>query len=97
MQGSPKTDPGLLLPPLHLKSRNTNSRLPRRFDFFIIPIVYMRIVIHCSAVQSLCTFHFIFWLRIRSFKFRFRTMKDGQIRRWRAGKRHNAHLKVRNF
>ncbi|KAF3335951.1 Ribosomal protein L35 [Carex littledalei] len=28
-----------------------------------------------------------------SFKFRFRTMKDGQIRRWRAGKRHNAHLK----
>ncbi|XP_078148428.1 ribosomal protein L35 isoform X2 [Carex rostrata] len=29
-----------------------------------------------------------------SFKFRFRTMKDGQIRRWRAGKRHNAHLKT---
>lgn len=29
-------------------------------------------------------------------KFRFRTMKDGQVRRWRAGKRHNAHLKV-NF
>ncbi|TVU31504.1 hypothetical protein EJB05_23191 [Eragrostis curvula] len=28
-----------------------------------------------------------------SMKFRFRTMKDGQIRRWRAGKRHNAHLK----
>ncbi|PKA61649.1 hypothetical protein AXF42_Ash018630 [Apostasia shenzhenica] len=28
-----------------------------------------------------------------SFKFRFRTMNDGQIRRWRAGKRHNAHLK----
>jgi ribosomal protein L35 len=27
-------------------------------------------------------------------KFRFRTMNDGQIRRWRAGKRHNAHLKV---
>ena len=30
----------------------------------------------------------------RSMKFRFRTMNDGQIRRWRAGKRHNAHLKV---
>ncbi|KAE8785019.1 50S ribosomal protein L35 [Hordeum vulgare] len=28
-----------------------------------------------------------------SMKFRFRTMKDGQIRRWRAGKRHNAHQK----
>ncbi|KAM0935695.1 putative ribosomal protein L35 [Dioscorea sansibarensis] len=28
-----------------------------------------------------------------SFKFRFRTMNDGNIRRWRAGKRHNAHLK----
>ncbi|XP_058103943.1 uncharacterized protein LOC131247964 [Magnolia sinica] len=28
-----------------------------------------------------------------SFKFRFRTMNDGQVRRWRAGKRHNAHLK----
>ncbi|KAJ1296070.1 hypothetical protein BS78_01G270700 [Paspalum vaginatum] len=28
-----------------------------------------------------------------SMKFRFRTMNDGQIRRWRAGKRHNAHLK----
>ncbi|KAG6521259.1 uncharacterized protein LOC122051990 isoform X1 [Zingiber officinale] len=30
-----------------------------------------------------------------SFKFRFRTMNDGQIRRWRAGKRHNAHLKTK--
>ncbi|KAG9454398.1 hypothetical protein H6P81_007302 [Aristolochia fimbriata] len=28
-----------------------------------------------------------------SFKYRFRTMNDGKIRRWRAGKRHNAHLK----
>ncbi|KAL6642610.1 hypothetical protein ACP70R_020791 [Stipagrostis hirtigluma subsp. patula] len=28
-----------------------------------------------------------------SMKFRFRTMNDGQIRRWRSGKRHNAHLK----
>ncbi|KAK9275476.1 hypothetical protein L1049_022743 [Liquidambar formosana] len=28
-----------------------------------------------------------------SFKFRFRTMNDGNIRRWREGKRHNAHLK----
>ncbi|XP_023753736.1 uncharacterized protein LOC111902095 [Lactuca sativa] len=28
-----------------------------------------------------------------SFKGRFRTMKDGQIRRWKEGKRHNAHLK----
>ncbi|CAL9099242.1 unnamed protein product [Musa acuminata var. zebrina] len=28
-----------------------------------------------------------------TFKFRFRTMNDGQIRRWRTGKRHNAHLK----
>ncbi|KAI0530546.1 hypothetical protein KFK09_000090 [Dendrobium nobile] len=28
-----------------------------------------------------------------SFKYRFRTMNDGLIRRWRAGKRHNAHLK----
>ncbi|THU74553.1 hypothetical protein C4D60_Mb04t34590 [Musa balbisiana] len=28
-----------------------------------------------------------------SFKFRFRTMNDGRIRRWKAGKRHNAHLK----
>ncbi|XP_068635976.1 uncharacterized protein [Aristolochia californica] len=28
-----------------------------------------------------------------SFKHRFRTMNDGKIRRWRAGKRHNAHLK----
>lgn len=31
---------------------------------------------------------------IRSFKGRFRTMKDGQIRRWKEGKRHNAHLKA---
>jgi hypothetical protein len=30
-------------------------------------------------------------------KFRFRTMNDGQIRRWHAGKRHNAHQKVRNL
>ncbi|KQJ97998.1 uncharacterized protein LOC100844694 [Brachypodium distachyon] len=28
-----------------------------------------------------------------SMKFRFKTLKDGQIRRWCAGKRHNAHLK----
>ncbi|KAK6117018.1 hypothetical protein DH2020_049262 [Rehmannia glutinosa] len=28
-----------------------------------------------------------------SFKGRFRVMHDGQIRRWKAGKRHNAHLK----
>ncbi|CAA6669578.1 unnamed protein product [Spirodela intermedia] len=28
-----------------------------------------------------------------SFKSRFRTLNDGNIRRWRAGKRHNAHLK----
>ncbi|XP_071700419.1 uncharacterized protein [Rutidosis leptorrhynchoides] len=28
-----------------------------------------------------------------SFKGRFRTMNDGQIRRWKEGKRHNAHLK----
>ncbi|KAL8216442.1 hypothetical protein R6Q57_023279 [Mikania cordata] len=28
-----------------------------------------------------------------SFKGRFRTMKDGQIRRWKEGKRHNAHQK----
>ncbi|KAD4385011.1 hypothetical protein E3N88_25179 [Mikania micrantha] len=29
-----------------------------------------------------------------SFKGRFRTMKDGQIRRWKEGKRHNAHQKA---
>ncbi|KAL6349698.1 hypothetical protein AAG906_041105 [Vitis piasezkii] len=28
-----------------------------------------------------------------SFKMRFRVMNDGNIRRWREGKRHNAHLK----
>ncbi|KAB2632142.1 DNA (cytosine-5)-methyltransferase CMT2-like [Pyrus ussuriensis x Pyrus communis] len=28
-----------------------------------------------------------------SYKSRFRTMNDGTIRRWRAGKRHNAHSK----
>ncbi|KAL7150517.1 hypothetical protein ABFS83_05G117900 [Erythranthe nasuta] len=28
-----------------------------------------------------------------SFKGRFRLMKDGQYRRWKEGKRHNAHLK----
>ncbi|XP_009777485.1 uncharacterized protein LOC107825619 [Nicotiana tabacum] len=28
-----------------------------------------------------------------SYKDRFRVMKDGLIRRWREGKRHNAHLK----
>lgn len=28
-----------------------------------------------------------------SYKDRFRVMKDGQIRRWKEGKRHNAHLK----
>lgn len=28
-----------------------------------------------------------------SYKGRFRVMKDGQIRRWKEGKRHNAHLK----
>ncbi|KAI3453865.1 hypothetical protein Pfo_010528 [Paulownia fortunei] len=28
-----------------------------------------------------------------SFKGRFRIMNDGQIRRWKAGKRHNAHSK----
>ncbi|KAG8092695.1 hypothetical protein GUJ93_ZPchr0012g20449 [Zizania palustris] len=32
-----------------------------------------------------------------SMKFRFRVMNDGQVRRWRAGKRHNAHLKVSPF
>ncbi|GAB4834806.1 hypothetical protein Ancab_033074 [Ancistrocladus abbreviatus] len=31
-----------------------------------------------------------------SFKGRFRTMNDGNIRRWREGKRHNAHLKSKN-
>ncbi|GLT58487.1 hypothetical protein SLA2020_313750 [Shorea laevis] len=30
-----------------------------------------------------------------SYKDRFRTMSDGQIRRWREGKNHNAHLKSR--
>ncbi|KDO58823.1 hypothetical protein CISIN_1g028473mg [Citrus sinensis] len=29
-----------------------------------------------------------------SYKSRFRTMNDGQVRRWHEGKRHNAHLKV---
>ncbi|KAF5946957.1 hypothetical protein HYC85_017185 [Camellia sinensis] len=29
-----------------------------------------------------------------SFKGRFRLMHDGNIRRWKEGKRHNAHLKV---
>ncbi|XP_004512447.1 uncharacterized protein [Cicer arietinum] len=28
-----------------------------------------------------------------SYKLRFRPMNDGSIRRWREGKRHNAHLK----
>ncbi|GMI95604.1 hypothetical protein like AT5G45590 [Hibiscus trionum] len=28
-----------------------------------------------------------------SYKSRFRTMKDGSIRRWREGKNHNAHVK----
>ncbi|KAL3500063.1 hypothetical protein ACH5RR_039156 [Cinchona calisaya] len=28
-----------------------------------------------------------------SFKGRFRVMNDGQIKRWKEGKRHNAHLK----
>ncbi|XP_015963216.1 uncharacterized protein LOC107487135 [Arachis duranensis] len=28
-----------------------------------------------------------------SYKLRFRTLKDGTIRRWHEGKRHNAHLK----
>ncbi|KAF7829163.1 Ribosomal protein L35 [Senna tora] len=28
-----------------------------------------------------------------SFKSRFRTLNDGTIRRWKEGKRHNAHLK----
>ncbi|KAK7407098.1 hypothetical protein VNO78_08740 [Psophocarpus tetragonolobus] len=28
-----------------------------------------------------------------TFKSRFRTMNDGNIRRWKEGKRHNAHLK----
>ncbi|KAK9113406.1 hypothetical protein Syun_020203 [Stephania yunnanensis] len=32
-----------------------------------------------------------------SFKLRFRPMRDGQIRRWHAGKRHNAHLKMSKF
>ncbi|KAM7256294.1 hypothetical protein ACFE04_012035 [Oxalis oulophora] len=32
-----------------------------------------------------------------SYKSRFRTMKDGQIRRWREGKLHNAHLKDKNM
>uniref|UniRef100_A0ACD5TLX0 Uncharacterized protein n=1 Tax=Avena sativa TaxID=4498 RepID=A0ACD5TLX0_AVESA len=31
-----------------------------------------------------------------SMKFRFRTMNDGQIRRWHAGKRHNAHQKSKS-
>ncbi|KAL9246970.1 hypothetical protein vseg_020447 [Gypsophila vaccaria] len=30
---------------------------------------------------------------ISAFKGRFRTLNDGTIRRWREGKRHNAHLK----
>ncbi|KAG5134587.1 hypothetical protein JHK82_025775 [Glycine max] len=29
-----------------------------------------------------------------SFKSRFRAMNDGNIRRWKEGKRHNAHLKL---
>ncbi|KAF5743761.1 hypothetical protein HS088_TW08G00348 [Tripterygium wilfordii] len=28
-----------------------------------------------------------------SYKLRFRTMNDGKIRRWKEGKRHNAHVK----
>ncbi|KAL6578690.1 hypothetical protein OROMI_008906 [Orobanche minor] len=31
-----------------------------------------------------------------SFKGRFRIMHDGQIRRWKAGKRHNAHSKSKS-
>lgn len=33
----------------------------------------------------------------RSFKSRFRLMNDGNFRRWKEGKRHNAHLKVYIF
>ncbi|XP_021911392.1 uncharacterized protein LOC110825245 [Carica papaya] len=32
-----------------------------------------------------------------SYKSRFRTLNDGTIRRWKEGKRHNAHLKVHLF
>ncbi|KAK7844941.1 hypothetical protein CFP56_010144, partial [Quercus suber] len=31
--------------------------------------------------------------KMKSFKSRFRVMNDGNIRRWKEGKRHNAHLK----
>ncbi|CAL5432064.1 unnamed protein product [Camellia sinensis] len=31
-----------------------------------------------------------------SFKGRFRLMHDGNIRRWKEGKRHNAHLKSKS-
>uniref|UniRef100_A0A5B7BXV6 50S ribosomal protein L35 n=1 Tax=Davidia involucrata TaxID=16924 RepID=A0A5B7BXV6_DAVIN len=31
-----------------------------------------------------------------SYKGRFRTMNDGRIRRWKEGKRHNAHLKSKS-
>lgn len=33
-------------------------------------------------------------LYLRSFKDRFKPLNDGTIRRWKEGKRHNAHLKV---
>lgn len=54
-------------------------------DFFCLIIL-----IYFSPIFMLSCIYFLF----RSFKSRFRTMNDGNIRRWRAGKRHNAHLKV---
>jgi len=46
-----------------------------------------------TTIMLLCNKWFNCFL-IRSYKSRFRTMNDGNIRRWKEGKRHNAHLKV---
>lgn len=79
-----KRDRGRRWRRLSLKSRNINSSLTRKFVLYFFS--------DWLLMFSLTLFYMI--LFVRSFKSRFRTMNDGQIRRWRAGKRHNAHLKV---
>lgn len=67
---------------------NQNEVFFRRFLGIYSQINFIVVIIFLWGLNH-------FWdVLVRSFKSRFRMMNDGNIRRWKEGKRHNAHLKV---
>lgn len=96
-----------MVPVRHFSSKDKNKRKPitpvtskiKKIKMKSYSWVSAYIFSFYSSLKLLLLYQIYMALRflIRSFKMRFRVMNDGNIRRWREGKRHNAHLKVFTF